>query len=64
MKNITWKKRCIIHYKRFPKYSKLKEVRETSKESQEKEERKILGGEQQHKDQYDGIPDFTVILAG
>ena len=51
------KKKCIILYKGFPKYSKLKELSETNKQriSEANKERETLGGELQHKDQCDGI---------
>ena len=47
------KKRCIMHYKGFPKYFKLKELSKTNNQriSVAKKERKTLGGEHQHKDQ-------------
>ena len=44
---------------------KLKELSETNKQriSKAKKECETLGGEHQHKDQYDGIPEtFTSIL--
>ena len=56
------KKRCIILYKGFPKYSKLKELSKTNKQriSEAKKEREALGGEHQG----NGIPDtlLTVIV--
>ena len=53
------KKRCIIHYKEFTEYSKLKELSAANKGriSEAKKERETLGGEHQHKDQCDGIPE-------
>ena len=53
------KKSCIIHYKVFPKYSKLKKLSETNKQwiSEAKKKCETLGGEHQHKDQCDGIPE-------
>ena len=51
------KKRCIILYKGFPKYSKLNELSETKKQriSEANKDPKTPGGEHQHKDQCDGI---------